>query len=88
MGCVPGQDQGEITRHRALTVFPGMALVAGLWGGMLGIGGGMFMNPLLIEAGVHVQVATSNTRNTLFFLSFVFRALSSLFSDSTPVRSC
>ncbi|XP_024378622.1 sulfite exporter TauE/SafE family protein 5 [Physcomitrium patens] len=63
------QDQGEITRHRALTVFPGMALVAGLWGGMLGIGGGMFMNPLLIEAGVHVQVTAATTAFMVFFSS-------------------
>lgn len=51
-----GQDAGEVTRGRALTVFPGMALVAGLLGGMLGIGGGMIMNPLLIETGMHPQV--------------------------------
>ena len=51
-----GQDAGEVTRSRALTLFPGMAMVAGLLGGMLGIGGGMIMNPLLIETGMHPQV--------------------------------
>jgi hypothetical protein len=50
------QDEGDVTRSRALTLFPGMALGAGLLGGMLGIGGGMIMNPLLIEIGMHPQV--------------------------------
>jgi len=33
-----------------------MALLAGFLGGMLGIGGGMIINPLLIEIGMHPQV--------------------------------
>ena len=50
------QDEGDVTRSRALTLFPAIALGAGLLGGMLGIGGGMIINPLLIEIGMHPQV--------------------------------
>jgi tetrahydromethanopterin S-methyltransferase subunit D len=51
------QDEGEsLTRSRALTIFPGMAFMAGLLGGMLGVGGGMIINPLLTELGMHPQV--------------------------------
>ena len=45
-----------MTRSRALTLFPAIALGAGLLGGMLGIGGGMIINPLLMEIGMHPQV--------------------------------
>lgn len=37
-------------------LFPAMALLAGMLGGMLGIGGGMIINPMLIEVGMHPQV--------------------------------
>ena len=40
----------------AYTLFPTMALLAGMLGGMLGIGGGMIINPMLIEVGMHPQV--------------------------------
>ena len=58
-----------MTRSRALTLFPGMALGAGLLGGMLGIGGGMIMNPLLIEIGMHPQVLLLTHILTLCSLS-------------------
>ncbi|KAG0589973.1 hypothetical protein KC19_1G060700 [Ceratodon purpureus] len=63
------QDEGDVTRSRALTLFPAMALGAGLLGGMLGIGGGMVMNPLLIEIGMHPQVTAATTAFMVFFSS-------------------
>jgi len=46
-----------------------MALAAGLLGGMLGIGGGMIMNPLLMETGMHPQVTAATTAFMVFFSS-------------------
>lgn len=58
---------------RAFVIFPSMALLAGFLGGMLGIGGGMIINPLLIEIGMHPQVRFVKTHiyqvSLQFFLS-------------------
>jgi uncharacterized membrane protein YfcA len=43
----------------AYILFPTMAFLAGMLGGMLGIGGGMIINPVLIEVGMHPQVCVS-----------------------------
>lgn len=51
-----GQEVDVMLTSRAYTVFPLMALLAGMLGGMLGIGGGMIINPMLTEVGMHPQV--------------------------------
>ena len=49
-------EEWDLVGPRAFVIFPSMALLAGFLGGMLGIGGGMIINPLLIEIGMHPQV--------------------------------
>lgn len=41
---------------RRLPMVMGLTLVAGLLGGLLGLGGGLVMAPLLLSLGVHPQV--------------------------------
>ena len=38
-------------------IFPVMALLAGMLGGVFGIGGGMLISPLLIQVGVAPEVS-------------------------------
>lgn len=49
-------EEWDVIGPRAFVLFPSMALLAGFLGGMLGIGGGMIINPMLIELGMHPQV--------------------------------
>jgi uncharacterized membrane protein YfcA len=56
---VKSQEEWDLIGPRAYILFPGMALLAGFLGGMLGIGGGMILNPMLIEIGMHPQVCKS-----------------------------
>lgn len=37
-------------------MFPVMSFLAGLLGGIFGIGGGMLISPLLLQAGIPPQV--------------------------------
>lgn len=39
-------------------MFPVMALLAGLLGGLFGIGGGMLISPLLLHVGIEPEVST------------------------------
>lgn len=47
----------------------GMTLVAGVLGGLLGLGGGIIMSPLLISLGVHPQVGAASTSVMVVFSS-------------------
>ncbi len=62
-------EEWDLIGPRAFVVFPSMAVLAGFLGGMLGIGGGMIINPLLIEIGMHPQVFI------VTFLSIFFQLL-------------
>ncbi|MEW5302944.1 MAG: hypothetical protein WDW36_005681 [Sanguina aurantia] len=53
---------------RQLTVYAVVTFMAGLTGGMLGLGGGMMMGPLLLEMGLIPQV-TSATSTVMVLLS-------------------
>ena len=44
--------------------------LAGVVSGMLGIGGGIFMAPLMLELGIDTKVATSTSNFFLIFTSF------------------
>lgn len=44
------------TRGCETVLFSTMALVAGMLGGMLGVGGGMIINPFLLQIGLSPQV--------------------------------
>jgi len=41
-------------------IFPMMALLAGILGGVFGIGGGMLISPLLLHVGIAPEVSSMN----------------------------
>jgi len=41
-------------------IFPMMALLAGILGGVFGIGGGMLISPLLLHIGIAPEVSSMN----------------------------
>lgn len=62
-------EEWDLIGPKAFVIFPSMALLAGFLGGMLGIGGGMIINPLLIEIGMHPQLTAATTAFMVFFSS-------------------
>lgn len=50
-------------------IFPGMALLAGILGGIFGIGGGMLISPLLLQVGIAPQVTAATCSFMVFFSS-------------------
>ncbi|KAL1365003.1 hypothetical protein HN51_013117 [Arachis hypogaea] len=50
-------------------IFPVMALLAGMLGGVFGIGGGMLISPLLIQVGVPPEVTAATCSFMVFFSS-------------------
>lgn len=40
-----------------MLIFPVMALLAGMLGGVFGIGGGMLISPLLLQVGIAPEVS-------------------------------
>ncbi|KAL1289388.1 hypothetical protein HN51_057656 [Arachis hypogaea] len=73
------QDQQEcpdLTKNSAShkLVFPLMAFLAGLLGGVFGIGGGMLISPFLLQVGVAPEV-TAATCSFMVFFSSVMSAL-------------
>lgn len=50
-------------------VFPVMALLAGILGGVFGIGGGMLISPLLLQVGIAPQVTAATCSFMVFFSS-------------------
>ncbi|KAG6548277.1 hypothetical protein Mapa_010328 [Marchantia paleacea] len=63
------QEEGYVLGPESATLFPWMALVAGVLGGMLGIGGGMIINPLLFTVGMLPQVTAATCASMVFFSS-------------------
>lgn len=55
-------------------VFPSAALLAGALSGLFGIGGGLFLNPVLLQIGIAPQVR-------LFFLDFSWSKQTSEFEN-------
>ncbi|KAL1537405.1 sulfite exporter TauE/SafE family protein 2-like [Salvia divinorum] len=70
------QENGGRTRRRPSSelVFPIMALLAGLLGGVFGIGGGMLISPILLQMGIEPQV----TAATCSFMVLVSSSMSAL----------
>ncbi|BBN17597.1 uncharacterized protein MPTK1_7g15610 [Marchantia polymorpha subsp. ruderalis] len=62
-------EVGYVLGPEAAVLFPSMALVAGVLGGMLGIGGGMIINPLLFTVGMLPQVTAATCASMVFFSS-------------------
>ncbi|KAJ1380053.1 Transmembrane protein, partial [Sesbania bispinosa] len=50
-------------------VFPVMALLAGILGGVFGIGGGMLISPLLLHVGIAPEVTAATCSFMVFFSS-------------------
>ncbi|KAK2990994.1 hypothetical protein RJ640_005476 [Escallonia rubra] len=50
-------------------IFPVMALLAGLLGGVFGIGGGMLISPLLLQLGIAPEVTAATCSFMVFFSS-------------------
>ncbi|XP_059292857.1 sulfite exporter TauE/SafE family protein 5-like [Lycium ferocissimum] len=59
-------------------IFPIMALLAGVLGGVFGIGGGMLISPLLIQVGITPEV-TAATCSFMVFFSSTMSAVQYLF---------
>jgi len=54
---------------RGYLYYPSIALLAGSLGGMLGIGGGMIMSPVLVEVGMHSEAVQATTAVFVFLSS-------------------
>ncbi|KAK7400434.1 hypothetical protein VNO78_11642 [Psophocarpus tetragonolobus] len=71
------QDQNVIQEDPCLSsngpsnklVFPMMALLAGILGGVFGIGGGMLISPLLLHVGIAPEVTAATCSFMVFFSS-------------------
>ncbi|KAL3697657.1 hypothetical protein R1sor_011733 [Riccia sorocarpa] len=63
------QGNGFVLGPRESSLFPNVALVTGILGGMLGIGGAMIINPLLMQAGMHPQVTAATSGFMVVFSS-------------------
>lgn len=64
------RKEGEIlwSRHNA-RLYPLLATVAGTLAGLLGIGGGMVLGPLLLELGVHSRSVAATSATAIFLSS-------------------
>ncbi|CAL0300850.1 unnamed protein product [Lupinus luteus] len=60
-----------LTRNRESNkiVFPMVALLAGILGGFFGIGGGMLINPLLLQVGIAPEVTAATSSFMILFSS-------------------
>lgn len=67
-------------------VFPMMAFLAGLLGGVFGIGGGMLISPLLIQVGIAPEI-TSATCSFMVFFSSTMSAVEYLLLGMEQVNS-
>ncbi|XP_047972559.1 sulfite exporter TauE/SafE family protein 5-like isoform X2 [Salvia hispanica] len=75
-GNSSGQENGvgrRCSSSRKL-FFPLMALLAGVLGGVFGIGGGMLISPLLLQIGIEPQ-ATAATCSFMVFFSSIMSAM-------------
>ncbi|XP_021894442.1 sulfite exporter TauE/SafE family protein 5-like isoform X2 [Carica papaya] len=69
---LPDQQDIDDARPREPSkkmIFPVMALVAGILGGLFGIGGGMLISPLLLQVGIAPQVTAATCSFMVFFSS-------------------
>ncbi|XP_006343279.1 uncharacterized protein [Solanum tuberosum] len=67
-------------------IFPLMALLAGVLGGVFGIGGGMLISPLLIQVGITPEI-TAATCSFMVFFSSTMSAVQYLFLGMEHVNT-
>ncbi|CAM6093319.1 unnamed protein product [Calypogeia fissa] len=63
------QEDGFVLTPESCMLLAWMALLAGLLGGLLGVGGGMIINPLLLTVGMIPQVTAGTCASMVFFSS-------------------
>lgn len=63
------QQQQSTLRVRQLSVYCLFGILAGLIGGLLGMGGGFIMGPLFLELGIPPQVSSATATFTMMFSS-------------------
>jgi hypothetical protein len=67
--CLGVVDSGDLKWNRRTTVvYPAVCISAGVIAGMLGLGGGLVLTPLMLELGVYpaVSVASTQVRGLVF----------------------
>ncbi|XP_066399285.1 sulfite exporter TauE/SafE family protein 3-like [Miscanthus floridulus] len=64
-----GTQQQSTLRIRQLLVYCLFGILAGLIGGLLGMGGGFIMGPLFLELGIPPQVSSATATFTMMFSS-------------------
>ncbi|GMY37052.1 sulfite exporter TauE/SafE family protein 2-like isoform X1 [Fagus crenata] len=77
--CKNGNIQHQTSKHKDENlirdgpsnklIFPVMALLAGILGGVFGIGGGMLISPLLLHIGIAPEVTAATCSFMVFFSS-------------------
>ncbi|MFQ6639068.1 hypothetical protein Gotur_014673 [Gossypium turneri] len=60
-------DVAATWRIHKLLIYCGFGVLAGVLGGMLGLGGGFILGPLLLEMGIPPQVSSATTTFAMFF---------------------
>lgn len=65
----PFQPQDVLWDYSKLRYFSGMTFIAGLVAGLIGIGGGMILGPLLMIEGVHPRVSSATTATMIVLTS-------------------
>jgi uncharacterized membrane protein YfcA len=65
----PFQPHDVLWDYSKLRYFSGMTFIAGLVAGLIGIGGGMILGPLLMIEGVHPRVSSATTATMIVLTS-------------------
>ena len=65
----PFQEGDVQWTGRNLYMYPALSAFAGVCGGLLGIGGGMIMGPLLLELGMKPMSASATSATTVMVTS-------------------
>lgn len=67
----PGGKQANTPRALELAKYPAVAFAAGFLGGLLGLGGGIILGPVLLEIGLHGEAVQATTAAFVFLSSSI-----------------